>query len=43
MCENTVIEEPFMIKFVPNCYKTQRKCEKSVSGYLPMLKYFPNK
>ena len=43
MCENPIIEERFMISFVPDCYETQKWCEKSVSGYPLMLKYCPSR
>ena len=30
-----------MLEFVPECYKTQKMCDKAVDAYLFTIKFFP--
>ena len=39
MCEKVVYTCPFILDFIPNCYKTQEMCKKAVSKEPFMLKY----
>ena len=42
MCKNVVDIHPFMLKFVPDCYKTQKMSEKVVDACLSALKFLPD-
>ena len=40
MCNRVAFEDPFMLKYCPNKYKTQKMCNKAVDDCLSVLKFF---
>ena len=42
MCDKVVSEEPFMLRYCLNSYKTQEMCTKAVNACLLALKFFPD-
>ena len=41
MCNKAVYNYPHALKFVPECYKTQKTCDKIVKTYHPTIKFDP--
>ena len=42
MCERVISEDPFMLVYCPNRYKTQRMCGEDVDECLAALKSIPD-
>ena len=42
VCDKVVSEEPFMLKYCLDRYKTQEMHDKTVDACLPALKFVPN-
>ena len=41
MRNKTVDNYPFVLEFVPECYKTQIMCDKAVDSYPSTIKFVP--
>ena len=39
MCNKAVFEDPFMLKYCHDRYKTHKMCDKAVDDSLPALKF----
>ena len=39
MCDNVVSNDPFMVKYCLDWYKTQGMCDKAVDDLLPAVKF----
>ena len=42
MCNEAVRREPYSLKFVPDCFKTEEMCNQAVEEYPCLLQYVPN-
>ena len=42
MCDKAVSNDPFMVKYCVDRYKTQEMCNKAVNDFLPALKFIPD-
>ena len=42
MCDRAVSEDPFLIVYCPDKYKTQRMCSEAVADSLAALKLIPD-
>ena len=42
MCDRVVSEDPFLIVYFPDQYKTQRMCDGTVNDSLASLKFIPD-
>ena len=42
MCNKAVSENPFMLKYCHDKYKTQEICDKVADDFLPALKFVPD-
>ena len=42
MCDKIVSENPFMLKYFPCKYITQKICEEAVDNFLPTLSFVPD-
>ena len=42
MCKHGVEKLPFVIRYVPDCYKNQQISDKAVDNYLYTLKFVPD-
>ena len=42
MCDSVVSEDPFLIVYCPDKYKTQRMCDEAVDDFLTALKLIPD-
>ena len=42
MCDKVVFEDPIMLKYCPDRYKTQKMCDIVVNASLPALKVVPD-
>ena len=42
MCDIAVSEDPFLIVYCPDKYKTQKLCDEAVNDSLPALKLIPD-
>ena len=42
MCDKAFFEDPFMLKYCLDRYKTQEMCGKAVDDFLPTLKFVPD-
>ena len=41
MCVKVILENGGMLKFIPDCYKNQKMCDKTVNNYAHELEYVP--
>ena len=41
MCDKVVFEDPLMLKYCLDKYKTQEMCDKAADDFLPALKFVP--
>ena len=41
MCDKVILENDAILKFLPDCYKNQEKCNKAVDNYLHVLENVP--
>ena len=42
MCDKIISENPFMLKYCPDEYITQKMCDKAVDDFLPTLDFVPD-
>ena len=42
MCDKIIPENPFMLKYCPDKYLTQKMCDKAVDDFLPTLNFVPD-
>ena len=42
MCDKTISENPFMLKYCPDKYITQKMCDRAVDDFLPSLNFVPD-
>ena len=42
MCDKSVLEDAFMLKYFLDRYKTQEMCHKAADGFLPILRFVPD-
>ena len=42
MCDKIIPENPFMLKYFPDKYVTQKMCDKAVDDFLPTLNFVPD-
>ena len=42
MCDRTIYEDSFSIRYVLDQYKTQQMCDEAVNDYLAALKFVPD-
>ena len=42
MCHKIISENPFMFKYCPDKYITQKMCNKAVNDFLPTLNFVPD-
>ena len=42
MCDSIIYDDPFLLRYVPDQYKTQQMCDKAVDDCLAALKFVPN-
>ena len=43
MCDRINSEDPFLIVYSPDKYKTQKMCDEAVDNCLTALKFIPNR
>ena len=42
MCDKIISENPFMLKYCHDRYKTKETCDKVVDDFLPALRFVPD-
>ena len=42
MCDKIISENPFMLKYCPDKYMTQKMCYEAVDDFLPKLNFVPD-
>ena len=42
MCDRVASEDPFMLVYCPDKYKSQRMCDEAVDHCLTVLKFIPD-
>ena len=42
MCDNIVLENGGMLKFIHDCYKNQKMCNKAIDNYAHALDFVPD-
>ena len=42
MCDKIIPENVGMLRFVPDCYKNRKRCEKAVDNYSRALAFVEN-
>ena len=42
MCDKAVVRNPWLLKYVPDPFKTQKICDKAVRDYLFSLQFVPD-
>ena len=42
MCDSVGCEDPFMILYYPDIYKTQRMCDQTIDDYIAAINFISN-